>query len=447
MNAKKEVLIIGGGFAGLAAGVELASRGYPVTVIERRGHLGGRAYSYKDPMTGSVLDNGQHVFMGCYRETLAFLEKIGTGDRIAFQKNLAVDFAAPGEKCRFQTLPLPAPFHLASGFLFFKGLTLRERLRVLQFGRSFQKGGNGFSPERLDRKTIPEWLNEAGLSEKVQERFWNPFALAALNDRPEVSSAALFSAVLKEALFSGRKGGRIGIATVGLSDLYTEAARDYIERKGGHFLIKTPVVKLHFRGREFQEAELEGGRRISAEALLVAVPFTALRRMLPDEMLYGDPFFAPLAHLQNSPIVAINLWFDREITPKPFVGFWGTKVHWLFNKGRLLKEGPPYLSLVISGAREELKTPAPQLIETAMDELTKIFPEAGKGRLVRSLVSKEPEATFAPTVGISKWRLPQKTPYRNFFLAGDWTDTGLPATIEGAVRSAKKAVELIEREG
>lgn len=437
---KKEVLIIGGGFAGLAAGVELSSRGHPVTLIERRGHLGGRAYSFRDPISGSILDNGQHVLMGCYRDTISFLEKIGTLDKVSFQRNLTVDFAGPGEKGRFHALPLPNPFHLLGGFLFFQGLPWRDRFKILNFGRALKK-------DQKDQKTIPEWLHGLGQSRVIQERFWNPLALAALNDRPEISSAEIFSTVLKEALFSGRRGARIGISTVGLSDLYTEAARDFIERKGGHFLLKSPVVKLHFKGREFQEAELEGGRRISAEALLVTVPFTALRRLLPDEILYGDPFFRPLGRLQNSPIVAINLWFDREITEKKFVGFWGTKIHWLFNKGRLFREGPPYLSLVISGAREELKTPAPALVDLALRELTEVFPETGRAKLVRSMVLKEPEATFSPVVGVSAMRPSQKTPYKNLFLAGDWTDTGLPATIESAVRSAKKAVELIEKEG
>lgn len=440
MNSK-EVLIIGGGFAGLSAGVELVSRGHHVTLIERRGHLGGRAYSFRDPLSGSVMDNGQHILMGCYTAALDFLEKIGTKDKIAFQRNLSVDFASPGRgEIGFRALPLPNPIHLLSGFFLFRGLSLRDKWSALKLGRKFQNF------EALDNKSVPQWLESLGQSERIQERFWNPLVFAALNDRPEISSSAIFAAVLKEAMFSGRKAARIGIPTVGLSDLYTEASRDFIERKGGQFIIKSRVVRLHFQGREFQEAELEGGRRISAETLLVTVPFTALRKILPDSMLYEDPFFIPLGHLQTSPIVAINLWFDREITDRPFVGFWGTRVHWLFNKGRYFKDGPPYLSLVISGAREELKMPASELIDTAIRELISIYPKAAQAKLIRSMVLKEPEATLSPVVGSSKLRLPQKTPYRNFFLAGDWTDTGLPATIESAVRSAKKAVEFIEAE-
>ena len=432
---KKEVLIVGGGFAGLAAGVELSSRSHHVTLIERRGHLGGRATSHRDPVTGSTIDNGQHILMGCYHETLAFLDKIGTRDKVVFQKNLSVDFGRPGGGLvRFRSLPLPNPFHLLSGFFFFRGLSWKDKYSLLRMGKALKNGAS------LDRKTITEWLTESGQTKRIQERFWEPLALAALNDRPELSSAALFQTVLKEALFSGRKGGCIGLPSVGLSDLYTEAARDYIERKGGQVLVKAPVVRLHFRGREFSDAELEGGRRISAEALLVTVPFTALRKILPEALLYEDPFFSSLSHLSVSPIVAINLWLDREITKRPFLGLWETRVHWVFNK----KE---YLALVISGARDELQIPAPELIEMAKREIRSVLPSMARAKVIRAVVTKEPEATLAPAVGIARFRLPQKTPYRNLFLAGDWTDTGLPATIESAVRSANKAVELIEQAG
>jgi squalene-associated FAD-dependent desaturase len=438
---KKEVLIIGGGFAGLAAGVGLVSLGHPVTVIERRGHLGGRAYSFKDPASGAVLDNGQHILMGCYRETLKFLETIGTLDKVDFQRDLAVDFAAPGlGPCRFRALPLPSPLHLLSGFWLFRRFSLRDKLAVLRMKKGVADGDQG-----LDQMDVNRWLRTMGQTDRLIERFWDPLTLAALNDRPELSSAALLHAVLKEALFSGRTGSRIGVPKVGLSELYTEAARDFIERKGGHFLLKSPVARLHFRGREISEVELEGGRRVSAEALLVTVPFTALRKMLPESILYEDRFFAPLSGLTVSPIVAVNLWYDRPITTRPFVGLWGTRVHWIFNKKEAFG-GAPYLSLVISGARDELQIPGPKLIEIAVSELQSVFPEAREAKLMRATVSKEPEATMAPAVGVEKHRLSQKTPYKNLYLAGDWTATGLPATIESAVRSAKKAVELIVQE-
>ncbi|MBI4374396.1 MAG: FAD-dependent oxidoreductase, partial [Deltaproteobacteria bacterium] len=168
--------------------------------------------------------------------------------------------------------------------------------------------------------------------------------------------------------------------------------------------------------------------------------------ILPEWMVYQDPLFQSLRLMKPSPIVAINLWFDRDFVGRDFIGFWETRVHWLFNKGRMLrdKSGRSYYSLVVSGARDELNRSASELVTLALKELESIFPEFGSANLLHSHVMKEPEATLSPAVGTLSLRLPQKTPYRNLFLAGDWTDTGLPATIEGAVRSAERVARLIE---
>ncbi len=444
MTPKKNVLIIGGGFAGLAAAVELVSGGHSVTLIERRSHLGGRAYSYPDSATGATLDNGQHVLMGCYRETIRFLKTIGTLDRVRFQKNLGVDFAIPGGGLvPFRAWPLPAPLHLMGGLLSFRGLGWRDKWRLMSMNR------RALQPSMESRdQTVNSWLEGRGQTENAIRRFWGPLALAALNDRPERSSANLFAAVLREALFQGRRASSIGIPSAGLSDLYVDAARDYIERKGGHLLLKASVHRLHFDLQEVREVELDGGRRISAENLLVTVPFSALRKILPEERLYGDPFFSGLGQMEASPIVSLHFWYDRPVMKKPFVGFWDEPVDWMFDKGHYFKEArSPYVSLVISGARDSLHTPGPQLIDQARGVIEKYFPEAGAARLIRTVVTKEPEATMAPAPGVSRYRLPQKTPYRNLFLAGDWTSTGLPATIESAVLSAKKAVEFILQAG
>ena len=439
---KKEVVILGGGFAGLAAGVELAARGHQITLFEARGRLGGRAYSFRDPATGSILDNGQHLFMGCYRATTAFLKRIGRLGDLRFQKNLTVDFSGPSERgARFRAWPLPAPWHLIGGVLGFRGWTLREKLAFFKIRGAIR--GNG-----LDDKTVPEWLGELGQSARVRSRFWEPLSFAALNDDPRISSAALLEPVIREALLSGRRGSRIGFSQVGLSELYVEPSREFLEKNGGRVFLKTPAVKIHFSGREMKEVEFRDGRRIAPETLVLAVPFFALRKLLPDWMIYQDPFFHLLHQLKSSPIAAINLWFDRNFVDSELVGLWGTRVHWIFNKGRILRNGsgPPYLSLVISGAREEMQVKGPQLIEMALGELASVFPRMSGARLLHAQVTKEPEATLSPVVGVEKLRLPQKTPYKNLYLAGDWTSTGLPATIEGAVRSANRVVEMIEND-
>ncbi len=435
---KKEVVILGGGFAGLAAGVELATRGHKVFLFEKRGVLGGRAYSFTDPSTGSVMDNGQHIFMGCYTATLRFLETIRRRDQVRFQRDLRVSFAAPGQgKVSLRTWPLSAPWNLAAGLAFFPGFSFVEKLRFLKVWSGLRRNG-----KNLDRKTVSEWLASLGQGERVRRRFWDLLAFAALNDHPDLCSAGSFEPVLREALFSTRKGSRIGFSRVGLTELYADPARELIEKLGGHVFLNTPATRLHFSETEFSEVELRDGRRISPDCLVLALPFTSLRSLLPERMIYQDPFFHPIHSLKSSPIVAINLWFDRDFVETDFVGFWETRVHWLFNKGRIFGRKDPYYSLVISGARDELKIPGPDLVQIALDELHRLFPKAASARLLHSHVQKEPEATLSPTVGTV--RLSQKTPYPNLYLAGDWTDTGLPATIEGAVRSAYRVVEMID---
>jgi squalene-associated FAD-dependent desaturase len=436
----KEVVILGGGFAGLSAAVDLVSRGHRVTLFEKKGHLGGRAYSFRDPATGSVLDNGQHIFMGCYHSTRKFLERIGTLDQLRFQRNLTVHFAAPDRKpVSFRAWPLASPWHLLGGVARFPEFSWREKWGFLRMRKALQ--GDHRS---LAGKTIPQWLRESGQSDHVQSVFWNLLALAAINEDPGLCSAAAFEPVLREALFSGRDGSRIGLSRVGLSELYAEPARKFIEDHGGKVFLKTAATRLHIARGQLQEIELAGGRRIAPEILIVALPFGELRKILPEAVLYQDPFFEPLRSYRSSPIVAINLWFDRDFIDRDFVGFWGTRIHWLFNKGRLLGEGAPYYSIVISGAHQELGTPARELLEMALRELTSVFPETSRSRLLHWQVMKEPEATFSPTPLTVSHRLKQKTPIHNLYLAGDWTDTGLPATIEGAVRSAETVVQMIE---
>lgn len=438
---KKEIVILGGGWAGLTAAVELSSHGHQVTLFEKRGHLGGRAYSFRDPASGSVLDNGQHLFMGCYSGTKRFLEKIGRLDDLHFQNNFRVDLTGPARNrpVRLQAWPLPAPWHLLGGLFGFQGFSLQEKVSFLNLRKALQN-----EPLPTDI-ALPRWLEQMGQSKRVQERFWNLLALAALNEEPRLCSAKLFQSMLHEAFVSGRKGAVIGFSRVGLSDLYAEPAAEFIQKKGGHLFLKTAVTRLHFSGQELSEVELEGGRRIAPEVVILAVPFSSLKKLLPESILYKDPFFQPIHKLQSSPIVSINLWFDRDFIPNDFLGFWGTSIHWLFNKGQILHDkGAPYYSVVMSGARNELLIPGPTLVQIALRELSQIFPEAAKAKLLHSHVMKEPEATLSPAVGVNPMRLPQRTPYKNLFLAGDWTDTGLPATIEGAVRSAYRAVASVE---
>src|SRR3989454_4381283 len=475
-----EVLIIGGGLAGLAAGVALAGAGRRVRVLEQKPYLGGRARSFVDPVTGCVVDNGQHLFMGCYHSTLRFLAAIGTLDRVRFQPRLAVEFLEKQGRSSSLVCPdLPAPWHLLAGVLRSDGFTPRQKFEILRLGKALDSSsGNGSaSPGRL---TVDEWLTRLGQSESLRRNFWDLLSIAALNEDPRIASASLFERVLRLALFTSPADSRLGLATTGLSDCYTTAASDYIVARGGkvetgrnrsRFLI-APLRSLRPEVGVCEGVDLAEGERINAGVVLSAVPCFQFVELLPGDLLRSEAFFERTLALRLAPIISVNLWFDRPVTEHDFAGLRGTTAQWLFNKGQLLRDGarklaprgglsprgslesgkPPeapqdwsgaYVSLVISGAHAHIGRSREELQALALSELRELAPRAGDARLVHALVIKERWATFSPRPEAEDARPPAVTPARGLHLAGDWTSTALPATIEGAVKSGYTAAQAI----
>lgn len=438
MTAKR-ILIIGGGFAGLAAGVELSERPASVVILERRGHLGGRAYSFTDQPTGDVVDNGQHLFMGCYQHTIAFLKRIGCLDRLAFQDRPRVDFLDRDHGyTSFECPPLPAPLHAVAGLLRMRGITLGDKLRVANVGRAIRQNGKAGA----DSLTVKEWLASLGQSERICERFWYPMAIATLNEDPQVASARMLKVVLKEAFGAGRRATSIGIARVGLSELYTEGAKAFIESRGGEVRTSATVERLLIDGKRIVAVELKDGERLEADAVISAVPHPALLKMLPDELRAGE--FAALEKLHAAPIVSINLWFDRGVFDRQFVGLIGTRSQWLFNKNLIVK--PSQLSnqiaVIISAAHAFVDWTKEQLVEMALGELHELLPESRAAQLLHSRIVKEREATLSHTLDSDNLRPGPRTSLENLILAGGWTATGLPDTIESAVLSGHTAAEI-----
>jgi zeta-carotene desaturase len=437
-----EVLIIGGGFSGLAAGVALAEAGRGVRLLEQKPHLGGRARSFLDPTTGSVVDNGQHIFMGCYHATIQFLSTIGTLDRLRFQKHLNVHFIdRKGRLTVLQCAALPSPWHLLLGVLRSGSFTFKEKLEVLRLGGSLRRQrAMGHSSERL---SVREWLTNLGQCERLQHNFWDLLCIAALNEDPTVANAALFERVLRLALFTSPEDSRLAIPGVGLSELYVDAAAAYIRSKGGRVECGQGVVGLLVSEGQCRGVRLSSGEQIEAESVLSAVPSFQLAALLPGDLLRQEPFFAPVVFLRPAPIISINLWFDRAITDLAFVGLRGGTVQWLFNKGKIFGSGEHYVSLVLSGAHRHIARGKEELLDMALLELGDFFPEARKAGLLHSLLIKERFATFSPTWEAEGLRPAARTPVRGLYLAGDWTATGLPATIEGAVQSGYTAARAV----
>lgn len=434
------VLVIGGGFAGLAAGVALAGAGRRVRLLEANPYLGGRARSWTDPVTNSTVDNGQHLFMGCYEATLKFLKTIGTLDRIHFQKGLAVSFLERGGRLTTLECPrLPSPFHLLAGVARSASFTRREKLEIVQLGgrlRWSSRNGNS-------RLTVDQWLRQLGQSESLRRNFWDLLCIAAMNEDPEIASAALFERVLRLALFSSPEDSRLGLARVGLSDCYTGAAADYVQARGGRIDLGSPVRRLILDGNRCNGVELGDGDRIEAETVISTVPWFTLGEILPGELGQADSFFAAVTSLRPAPIISINLWFDRPVTDLEFAGLRGTTIQWLFNKGKILGHGENYIALVVSGAHLIVDRPKEELVAVALQDLADLLPGVQHVRVLRSLVVKERQATFSPSCEVEAIRPPASTPIKGLYLAGDWTATGLPATIEGAVRSAYAAVKVV----
>ncbi len=434
-----DAIIIGGGFAGLAAGVALADAGKRVCLLEQKPYLGGRARSFQDPATNSIVDNGQHLFMGCYHSTLHFLKTIGTLERVKFQAKLRVPFLdRDGRLTHLDCPTLPSPWHLFLGVLRSGSFTLKQKLEVLRLGKSLRNGRTTNGPANVENVT--EWLTRRGQSEGLQRNFWDLLCIAAMNEDPRAASATLFERVLRLALLSSPEDSRLGIARVGLSECYTAAAAAFIESHGGRVQTGRGVNQLIVAKGACQGVDL-GDETMEGVAVISAVPWHQLATLLPGDLLRDEPFFAVGLALRAAPIISINLWFDAPVTDLEFAGLRGTTIQWLFNRTRILGDKGHHVSLVLSGAREHVSRSKEELLAISLRELGEMLPAVRKANLVHSLVIKERFATFSPSPEADALRPTARTPVRGFYLAGDWTATGLPATIEGAVQSGYTAAK------
>ena len=438
------VLVIGGGFAGLSAAVALAQRDCSVTVLEQRRILGGRAYSIEDGTTGDLIDNGQHALLGAFRETRKFLQTLGTEDRVRYQERFKIVLAEPGGKrLKLACSRLPAPFHLAAGVIRCTGLSWNERFQLLRAGLQIS-----LSQGLPNSMTVEAWMDSLHQPESLRRRFWYPIATAALNEQPQRASADLFWKVLKLAFFGKAKDSPFGITTVGLGELYTEQARRFIEARGGRVLTNYPADFIHFSDQKVKSVGLRQGNEMAADYYISAVPHGNLKKLLPSELLLEGAPFEGLTRLSDSPILSIHLWFDRPVMEEDFIGLVDSPIHWVFDKSRLWQKGEARagaVACVVSGAYDLMDRSRQDLISLAQRELGRYLPEVQKARLTHARLIKERQATCSCTPEVERWRPPQETPYSNFFIAGDWTRTGLPPTIEGAVLSGHRCAALILR--
>jgi hydroxysqualene dehydroxylase len=423
---QKKVIVIGGGFAGLSAAAYLTKNNFKVTLLEASPKLGGRAYSFIDKETKNIIDNGQHILMGCYNFTLDFLSLINAKSNFDFQKRLEVNFVKEG----FRVLPLKSypsiyPINLLIGLLRFRAISFSNRLSLLKvfFKLPF------YPTNKFSKINVKQWLHRESQSQEVQDAFWRILAVGALNTSIEKASAKIFIDIIRQIFLNGNKASTILLSKYGLSESYCKNAEEFIRRNGGEIILSEPVEKIIISNDMVTELHSSEKVFLDFDLVVSAIPSFALTRIIDDDTNFISPDF------KYSPILNVYIWLKENNIPEGFFGLINSPLHWVFNKGT-------HLNIVISDAEALLSKSDDDLMGIAKAELEKFFlmnPE----NISSYKIIKEKRATFIPSSDILEKRPLQQTNIKNLILAGDWVDTGLPSTIESAVKSGKIASDLV----
>lgn len=429
MSAEPRILVVGGGLAGLAASLAAADGGARVTLLEARPRLGGATFSFR--REGLWVDNGQHVFLRCCTAYRGFLARVGAEALTFLQPRMAIPVIAPdGTRGWLRRGALPAPLHLARSLARYPFLRPFDRLRAARAALSLAR----LDPTSLDldRRTFGEWLTERHQSSEAVESVWNLIALPTLNLRADAASLALAVKVFRTGLLSKRDAADIGYATAPLSEVHAEPAARALAATGADVHLQAPVRGIKVLPDGSFEVQAAGGS-IEADAVIVAAPHDKVGELLPRHAL---PDSARLDGLGSSPIVNVHVVYDRPVMNEPFVAGVRTPVQWVFDRTRAsgLSKGQ-YLAISLSGADRELPERAEELRARFLPALQALFPRAREAKVEAFFVTREHAATFRQGPGTAALRPGPGTNVPGLYLAGAWTDTGWPATMEGAVRS------------
>jgi squalene-associated FAD-dependent desaturase len=437
------VAIIGGGLAGLAAGCALSDAGFRVTLFEKRPYLGGRASSYEHPGTGEIVDNCQHVLLGCCTNLRDFYRRLGVEDKIRWYDRLT--YIEPGGRTAIlESGNLPAPFHSLRSFWKFPLLDSRDKFAIARAMMLIAE-----SVPKETGEDFLTWLRHHGQTQRAIDRFWAPVLISALNEELDRVSYRYAAMVFRDSFLKSAEAGRMGVPTVPLTELYSVAA-DYIRARGGQVHLRSSVDAFQ---SETDHVRLNvGGEEQSFDYVVPAVPFNVLSRILP-ETLASDSLRDTLAQFGSSPITGIHLWFDREITELEHAVLLDRTIQWMFHKSRLLagRAATPdaplaagsYIELVVSSSKTLVEKGKGEIIDLALRELAEFFPAVKEARVLKATVIKEIHATFSPAPGSDAYRPQAASAWPRVFLSGDWTATGWPATMEGAVRGGYSTAEAL----
>ena len=456
MGEKAKVIIIGGGISGVSAAVRLLDNGFHVNIIESRGVLGGRSFSFKDKETGIELDNGQHVITKACSMYLDLSARLGVLSKWKQQDKFHLQVYDKFNKLAIlKSSLLPSPFHLAPSFFNYSHLNISDKASICK--ALYQAKRTNRDNHGLDELPFGEWLAQNKQSPRSIEFFWNLIIMPILNDRVQDVSTTMALMVIQEGLLKYKHNADIGYPIENLSYLMSKSANEYLANKNASLTLSTTVSRLKIGDGKIKSVELQNGVQLDGQIIVSAVPVYSLLKILPYESL-SIPYFRRLEGLQNSPIVNIHLWYNQKIMERQFCVFGDSPLQWVFNEddkdsdlsSRLLRVGidsnneiSQHICISLSAAWEYIDQSKEDLIRHFTTEMSLSFPLARQANIIRALVIKQRNATFRCSPGSGYLRPGSHTPYDNLFLAGDWTNTGWPSTMESAVRSGYNAAQAI----
>jgi zeta-carotene desaturase len=441
-SSKKTVTVIGGGVAGMSAASALAEAGLRVQLLERRGYLGGRASSYLHPGVGEVIDNCQHVLFGCCTNLIGFYRRIGVADRIHWTSEMTM-IEPGGRRSRlgpFELGPvrLPAPLHGAPSFLRAKAFSFEDKLALGRAMRAIMR------PGALDYSTesLGDWLRRHKQTDGAINRFWRLVIASALNAEIDEIAFHYAAKVIRELFLNSAEAGSMGMSRVPLSELYAGVI-PFLQERGGVVHLNTHVEGAAWDGARWTVRTRTG--ELASDFVIVALPFEATAQLLPHLPAAegAAELTRQIGQHEHSPICSVHLWFDREITELEHAVLLDREIHWMYNQSRLQRRDGHYIELVVSATRAFAALSREQAIAQAVAELAEFFPRVKDAKLEKVALVKEVRATFGVPPGIDAARPTAVSPWPNLFLAGDWTATGWPSTMESAARSGHLAAEAL----
>ena len=434
-----DAIVIGGGFAGFAAATALVESGARVLVLEARPGLGGRATAFTDPATGERVDNGQHILMGCYTDTLRFLHRIGTDALLHWQTGLRLSLIdRAGHRSTLSLPALPSPLNFVAGIFAWDALSWSEKLSVLRIGSLIGPSAQS-TRQGLAAETVRAWLKRNGQVDRLCELFWEPLALAALNQSIDQAEAGHFIRVLQRVFAPDPSAAAIVLPAVPLYELYAESSRRWLDSRGSEVRTNAPAAIVIDNDRAI--GVRVRGTLIEAPVVISTVPWFGFAGVFEQAPAALEAVITAATALPSLPIVTVNLWFDGPVMDEPLVGLPGRNFQWVFDRRAIVGGAVSHLSLISSGAETIVARNNEELTALALDELGAALPATRSARVKKAVVVREKRSTFSLAPGAPP-RPQTETPIKGLLLAGDWIETGLPATIESAVISGHRAAAL-----